>query len=472
MPSDLKKSDEMRRKMKKAEKAGRNNFRFHAEKQAMIKKILVSVLVVCMMKLLPLISRLTQKTKSKPEWFINSATLQITAQENLEDVYQIPFALLQDKLIQLKKYSQSVPNQLFIEQMTRYLAPPEREQLRKIGYWNKIQSVQNAVQINKNTTGKMVQSILELLHDSNKDQFEVSNFVSGFQKEISDIRQDTIKFQNSSITNDINDMWLHVIRETHPTFQNEVNPIKEFIQTRLNKIISIEKGQRNNNTLIVVPGCGVGGIPHFISTLYPYCPIDSIEYNTFKYLAQKYMYSSKQVDATNLGKQNKYTIAPFAMNYSNQINVSKQCQMMSFSDEISSEGKVNTICGDFNQYIPNDLNNDTLKYEKIVIVTVYFIDTAYNLLQYLASIEQLQEKSKTPIEWINIGPLKYGTQPLVQLTQQEFQKLRKLRGWSDVIEYAELGKENLNGYITNVDCLYQSYYQNLSFHSVFKREHH
>lgn len=426
----------------------------------MIVAVIVAILVVLGMKLLSFFPKFSRTKVSKPQWFINTCNLQITSLEELDDIYQIPFDTLRNKLVQLQKYSRSIATPLFIEQMTRYLTPPEREQLRKIGYDEKIPRIQDAVQINKSSTGAMVQALFQMIRKGNQNEAEVAGIVTRLDEEINSIGPQAIQFKDTTVIHDINDMWLHVLRELHPMFQNEIYPIKSFIKERLDKIFAAD--ETHGNTLVVIPGCGIGGIPHYISTLCAnYCSIDSIEYNMVKYLAQKYIYGNMARD-----QDSKIQIAPFALNYSNQLNTDKQCEIKDVNiDKEFSSNNVRMICGDFNEYIPNSCNS---KYDKIVIVTVYFIDTAYNLLQYLSSIEKLQERSAKPIEWINIGPLKYGTNPLVQLTQQEFSKLRSLRGWNDVTEKIGMSKDTLTGYVTNSESLYQAYYQNLYFHTVFE----
>lgn len=51
-----------------------------------------------------------------------------------------------------------------------------------------------------------------------------------------------------------------------------------------------------------------------------------------------------------------------------------------------------------------------------VVVTLFFIDTARNLLSYLETIHRLLRPGGV---WLNLGPLLYGTAPFLQLSLDE-----------------------------------------------------
>ena len=102
------------------------------------------------------------------------------------------------------------------------------------------------------------------------------------------------------------------------------------------------------------------------------------------------------------------------------------------------------------------------------MITAYFIDTAENLFEYMESIESLKQNCKD-LHWINVGPLKYGTKPVIQLTADELSELRRIRGWETLSEiYLVDYKQELNGYLTDQKSLYQGYYGLIKFHSKFQ----
>ena len=96
------------------------------------------------------------------------------------------------------------------------------------------------------------------------------------------------------------------------------------------------------------------------------------------------------------------------------------------------------------------------------------MDTAENIFTYMDSIERLSEYCYE-LHWINIGPLKYGTKPKVQLTAKEFQELREIRGWKDTDNGLPSIDDSLSGYLTDKEALYQGFYRLVKFHSVFRK---
>lgn len=77
------------------------------------------------------------------------------------------------------------------------------------------------------------------------------------------------------------------------------------------------------------------------------------------------------------------------------------------------------------------------------------------MFEYLSSIEALKKYCKE-LHWVNVGPLKYGTKPLVQFTGDELSRLRKIRGWKDLVEEYEVdSSKGLNGYLTDYESMYK-----------------
>ena len=62
-----------------------------------------------------------------------------------------------------------------------------------------------------------------------------------------------------------------------------------------------------------------------------------------------------------------------------------------------------------------------------VVVTYFFIDTARNLMSYLDTIKRVLKPGG---QWVNLGPLLYGTGPFVQLSSRTLFRLRSLWDFS------------------------------------------
>jgi carnosine N-methyltransferase len=61
-----------------------------------------------------------------------------------------------------------------------------------------------------------------------------------------------------------------------------------------------------------------------------------------------------------------------------------------------------------------------------VIVTLFFIDTAKNSLDYIDNINRLLKPGGL---WINLGPLLYGTNPILQLSLEEIVNVSEAMGF-------------------------------------------
>ena len=94
------------------------------------------------------------------------------------------------------------------------------------------------------------------------------------------------------------------------------------------------------------------------------------------------------------------------------------------------------------------------------MVTAFFMDTAENLIDYMDTINELT-RGKNGVKngyWINVGPLKYGTAARVELNAEEFAHLRKKMGWQDIDNRISLDENQLVGYTTDKESLWQGYY--------------
>ncbi|KAL6944898.1 hypothetical protein ACO0QE_002340 [Hanseniaspora vineae] len=253
----------------------------------------------------------------------------------------------------------------------------------------------------------------------------------------------------------------HLARDySDEMFDMETKPLLEYIQSRLDtvKLLKSEATLNDAKTCIILPGSGVGRIAHEVAAKYPNSHVHSIEFSSLMYLANQFVYNGKETSS----------VSPFCNYYSNHLTT--EDQLRKFELPLGSFAKpenLKTHYGDFTKFT---LASEGNEYQDIIIVTAFFIDTAENLLSYLDAIESFQrnlaDTKKSTLHWINIGPLKYGTKPMIQLTKKELSLLRKKRGWSDLQELCDTSKKI--GYITDEKSLYKSYYSVLQFHSTKK----
>lgn len=111
----------------------------------------------------------------------------------------------------------------------------------------------------------------------------------------------------------------------------------------------------------------------------------------------------------SLTKVEEETFYPYIDNWSHQPTTEELYREVRFPDLIPSPGRLIHVEGDFTTEFRQHPKFD-------VIVTLFFIDTARNLLQYFETIRDLLKPGGV---WINLGPLLYRSRPLVELSLNE-----------------------------------------------------
>lgn len=339
------------------------------------------------------------------------------------------------------------------------------EQLREISYFTKIQKVNKSIEENNKALEAVIKHVLDKLVKCNIADSEDETLPDQLKTICADIGYHLNENNELSFTGDavilsnsksnqgsVNEAIGHLCRDWSANFECERQPINDFVHERITERVNISN---ESKTLVVVPGAGVGQLPFFIAKSFPHCQVDSVEWSSLMYIFNEFA----------LGHGQDVRIRPFAQHYSGSLDT--QSQIRSFEvplSKIKRPANLASYWGDFRQYTTN-----TEHYDQIIVCTAFFIDTAENVFEYLEAIEQLSAHCKT-LHWINVGPLKYGTRPLVQFTADELERLRKVRGWKDLVETRTTDyREGLNGYLTNTESLYQGYYGLLKFHTVFDK---
>ena len=104
------------------------------------------------------------------------------------------------------------------------------------------------------------------------------------------------------------------------------------------------------------------------------------------------------------------SIYPFIESWSHLKTKDEMRRRISFPDVSFNSSQVLLVEGDFSRAFT------AMSSSFDAIVTLFFIDTARNLMNYFETISQLLKPGGL---WINFGPLLYGTSPWVQLSLEE-----------------------------------------------------
>lgn len=122
----------------------------------------------------------------------------------------------------------------------------------------------------------------------------------------------------------------------------------------------------------------------------------------------------------SLSTPNSASFHPYIDWWSHHATTSDLQRSVVFPDQVIDPSSVLLVEGDFTTAFAQE----TGKYD--VIVTLFFIDTARNLVSYLENIHRLLRPGGT---WLNLGPLLYGTAPFIQLSLDEVVALSERIGF-------------------------------------------
>lgn len=128
------------------------------------------------------------------------------------------------------------------------------------------------------------------------------------------------------------------------------------------------------------------------------------EWSMFMNIAYRFLESA----ATQADSESVY---PFVDGWSHHISASDMQRQYSFPDANVNSSRVLLVEGDFTSVFSGKKAK-----QHDVIVTYFFIDTARNIATYFDTIQTLLKPGGY---WINLGPLLYGSSPMVQLSLEE-----------------------------------------------------
>lgn len=357
------------------------------------------------------------------------------------NVEQVPQSLSSDiekshfsALCKLDKYERKALslNHMFRKRVLHELSKHHQKQIINIQQLDKFNKIDNAIIANN---GSAVKTLLR----------------SFLQKEGLPITADDIIKNNSCETSfsAINETLTHLVRDyNNDYYSNESLPMVEYILRTISQHVKVADDE---HTDILVPGSGLGRVAHEVALNLPKAAVTSIEYSDLMHIGNLLIYSCDETIA----------LSPWALDYSNHLSLKSQLKSFTINcQQFTKPDNLNIEYGDFRKF---KINKQKTKKKALILITVFFMDTAENILEYLDTIESYKRDYET-IHWVNLGPLKYGTRPKVVLTVEEFNQLRASRGWKD-IQYSCSPAEEI-GYITNNEGLYKGRYSLLKFHSI------
>lgn len=232
----------------------------------------------------------------------------------------------------------------------------------------------------------------------------------------------------------------HFHRDWSAGFEEQLR-ILAYVKHQLDQLVPPSEAHR---ACIVLPGLGVGRMAHEVALHRNYAAVHAVEFSGLMHMCHRYIYQKQQNANASL--------YPFVHNCLNFYSEDAQMQVSTVGD-FDQPPNVNLHLQDFRHF---SLPKNRFRY--VVVVSVFFVDTAENPLDYFDKITELASSGSQVGGWINAGPLKYGSAAQAELTAEEIGKIRKSLGWKDLDETNSAAADDLVGYITNKESMWQGYY--------------
>ncbi|KAG6017810.1 hypothetical protein E4U41_004140 [Claviceps citrina] len=162
---------------------------------------------------------------------------------------------------------------------------------------------------------------------------------------------------------------------------------------------------------ILLPGAGLGRLGHEISRLGGF-EVTINEWSMYMNAAYRFL----ETQTTALA----HSLHPFVDGWSHHATDEDMHRALRFPDVPIHGRSVLLVEGDFTtEFRAQEGHYDA-------VLTYFFIDTARNLVSYLETIRHVLAEGAV---WINLGPLLYGTGPLVQLSLRDLMTVSERMGF-------------------------------------------
>lgn len=322
---------------------------------------------------------------------------------------------------------------------------PRRQQklCEEIGYMKKLFTIDSLIEANQDFLSCIASVPIEKYEFGDKD-FDI-------------LEKDDVNKNSPSKTNfRVIEALGHYVRDWSRESDQELNVILKYVKGQLDNIIPPDERTR---TVIVIPGSGLGRIAHEIAEMgkhngTTFGSVHAVEYSGIMHLCNDFVYSDSCI-------REKHTFFPFIHTCSNHINKSSQFRAYDLHPRVKKPRNLFLHHEDFRHFeLPN-----LFTYQNVVVISVFFLDTAPNMIEYFERIQHLTtsniHRTVSNGYWINVGPLKYGSAPRVEFNLEEIKQIRLKLGWKD-IDSEETANNRFDdkfvGYMTDRQSLWQAFY--------------
>ncbi|KAJ5957729.1 hypothetical protein N7501_012008 [Penicillium viridicatum] len=227
------------------------------------------------------------------------------------------------------------------------------------------------------------------------------------QPELDEFIKESESQQRSADKSSVSQGMKHFVRD----WADEGHEEREQSFGCILKSISQMPRTKDKPLRVLLPGSGLGRLAHEVEKLGDF-EVTMNEWSMYMNLAYRYV--------SSLSVPNSVSFHPYIDWWSHQPTTDDLQRSVTFPNEAIHPSSVLLMEGDFTTVFAEH----TGQYD--IIVTLFFIDTARNLVTYLETIHRLLRPGG---RWVNLGPLLYGTAPFVQLSLDEIVTLSESMGF-------------------------------------------
>ncbi|KAG6006744.1 hypothetical protein E4U21_006729 [Claviceps maximensis] len=291
------------------------------------------------------------------------------------------------------------------------LVPEAQKKSEKIledhlSYSSKFQKIRQKLARNQHMCDNIVQASLQFYNIG----------LDELQKHIRDREAEGRQADKTSVAQSLK----HIVRDwTEEGFCERDKPFS-CLRITLEQLFP-DRDVDSQHVKILLPGAGLGRLGHEISHLGGF-EVTLNEWSMYMNAAYRFLESQ-----TTASSQSVY---PFVDDWSHHATNENMLRSLQFPDVPIDKRKVLMVEGDFT----TEFRAYTGHYD--VLLTYFFIDTARNLMSYLDTIVDVLKQGGL---WINLGPLLYGTSPLVQLSLEDILTVTETMGFQFLETHEQCG---------------------------------
>lgn len=218
----------------------------------------------------------------------------------------------------------------------------------------------------------------------------------------------------------------HYVRDWTESGESERNQTFPAILNTLDQLFPERKGAEEP-LRILLPGSGLNRLAFDVAQLGGF-EVTANEFSMYMNVAYRFLEANSS--------KNSSSFYPFTDVWSHHISEDDMLRQLQFPDVNAQSESVVLVEGDFTTVF----NQEGGKYD--ILLTYFFIDTARNLMTYFDTIKHL---IKPGGYWMNLGPLLYGTGPLVQLSLDEIITVTEAMGFTFLDTDESIGEITIPG---------------------------